>query len=282
MSSWSDSDLAAVVTVDRVALCLSNWRLSSDLADASGALIFFDWLLTIDDELNFLWRRGRITCIHILFVFARYAALANAILSFLPPGVMKDKTKEFLRGVTMLAAELVIMMRTWAMWGRSRRMLISLIVFLLVCTIPGVVLEVVDLSTTSAQFPSGIPIEGMKPCEIFIGAVGRIWVVEYLFIMLFEAGMLVLTVYKAVPFRNSTSRHLRSKLLDVLWIDGAIYFVFIILIGFLNIGLVLQTSDPQIRSGGSELQAVLHSVLSTRIVLHISTVLREDVIVSMY
>jgi hypothetical protein len=44
------------------------------------------------------------------------------------------------------------------------------------------------LIDTLTEVPSGIPIEGMKPCEIFIGAVGRIWVVEYLFIMLFEAG----------------------------------------------------------------------------------------------
>ncbi|KAH9966172.1 hypothetical protein BGW80DRAFT_743386 [Lactifluus volemus] len=279
MSSSSDTDLAAAV--DRVARCLSNWRLSSDLADASGTLIFFDWLLTLDDELNFLWRRGRITCIQVLFVFARYAGVANAILSFLPPGIAKDQAKEILRGGIMLAAELIIMMRTWAMWERSRRMLIFLIVFALVCAIPGVVLQVVDFSS-SAKIPASIPIEGMKPCDIFTGAVGRIWVVEYLFIMLFEAGMLVLTVYKALPLRDSTSRHMRSKLLDMLWIDGVIYFVFMILIGFLNIGLVLQASDPQIRSGGSELQAVLHSVLSTRIVLHISTVRRKGVIVSIY
>ncbi|KAH9966171.1 hypothetical protein BGW80DRAFT_1563004 [Lactifluus volemus] len=316
VSSPSDSDLAAAV--DRVARCLSNWRLSSDLADASGTLIFFDWLLTLDDELNFIWLRGKITCIQVLFVFARYAALANAILSFFPPGIAKDQAKEILRGGIMLAAEreyishdaadtrplmqpVIIMMRTWAMWGRSRRMLISLIVFLWseVCAIPGVVLEVVDLFT-SAQIPASIPIKGMKPCEILTGAVGHIWVVEYFLVMLFEAGMLVLTVYKALPLRDSTSRQMRSKLLDTLWIDGAIYFVFMIrefyglskfslpnsnlfhvVIGFLNIGLVLQSSDPQIRSSGSELQAVLHSVLSTRIVLHISTV-REGGIVSVY
>ncbi|KAH9966168.1 hypothetical protein BGW80DRAFT_1462437 [Lactifluus volemus] len=308
MSSSSDSDLAAVV--DNMAQCLSNWRLSSDLAgtnplcscgiyDVSGTLIFFDWLLTLDDELNFIWRRGRITCIQVLFVFARYAALANVVLGFLPPGIAKDKVKEILRGGIMLTAEreyilhhgadtrplmqpVIIMMRTWAMWERSRGMLIFLIVFLWseVFAIPGLVLGVVDLST-SAQIPASIPIKGMKPCEILTGAVGHIWVVEYVLVMLFEAGMLVLTVYKALPLRDSTSRHMRSKLLDMLWIDGAIYFVFMILIGFLNIGLVLQSSDPQIRSGGSELQAVLHSVLSTRIVLHISTV-REGGIVSVY
>ncbi|KAH9966177.1 hypothetical protein BGW80DRAFT_1462445 [Lactifluus volemus] len=286
MSSSSDSGLAAAV--DRVTRCLSDGQLGS----------FFDWLLTIDDELKFVWRRGRITWTHVLFVFARYPALASAILSLLPPGIVQSQVKDGLRGVVMMAAEreylshhavdtrplsqpVIVMMRTWAIWGRSRRMLISLVAFFLACAIPGLVIVTVDISTSVP--PSGIQIEGMGPCETPSGVVGRIWVLTYLFIMLFEAGMLVLTVYKTIPFRNSTSRQMRSKLLDMLWIDGVIYFVFMILIGFFNIGLHLQVSDPQLhklRSAGGELQAVLHSVLSTRIVLHISTVLREGVIVS--
>ena len=40
-----------------------------------------------------------------------------------------------------------------------------------------------------AETPSGIPIEGMKPCEVLTGAVGRIWILEYVFVMVFEAGL---------------------------------------------------------------------------------------------
>ncbi|THV03448.1 hypothetical protein K435DRAFT_278199 [Dendrothele bispora CBS 962.96] len=38
-------------------------------------------------------------------------------------------------------------------------------------------------------------------------------------------------------------------------------------LGFFNIGIVLQSNVPQLRSGSSQLQAVFHSILSTRIVL---------------
>jgi len=42
------------------------------------------------------------------------------------------------------------------------------------------------------------------------------------------------------------------------------------ILGFLNIGLVLQQGVPQLRAGGAELQTVIHSILSTRIVLHLA------------
>jgi len=46
----------------------------------------------------------------------------------------------------------------------------------------------------------------------------------------------------------------------------------------MNVGLVLKVSDPQLRDGGSQLQTVFHSVLSTRIAMHTAEVLRQDVV----
>jgi len=65
---------------------------------------------------------------------------------------------------------------------------------------------------------------------------------------------------------------------DVLWRDGVMYYIFMFLIGVLNVGLTLQASHPQLQLGLSQLQTVLHSVLSTRILLHTAKVLRQDVI----
>jgi hypothetical protein len=47
MSSWSDSDLAAAVTVDRVAQCLSNWRLSSVRTVNHGSQLCENRVLTL-------------------------------------------------------------------------------------------------------------------------------------------------------------------------------------------------------------------------------------------
>jgi len=165
------------------------------------------------------------------------------------------------------------------MWGRSRWMLVFLVSFLVVCLSPGAALLLIDVYTT-VEKPSDIPkIKGMKQCEVLTSAVGHMWILSYLTVMAFETGVLVLTLYKAVPFRKWNSTQITSKLLNALWIDGLIYFVFMILLGMFNIVLVLQVDHPQIRTSGNQLQAVLHSILSTRIVLHIQTVVKKGVVV---
>jgi len=71
--------------LDQLYGCLTGWRLTSDIAVASAALIFYDWILTCVDELGFLWRRHeRITFARVLFALARYPALACAVVDLLP------------------------------------------------------------------------------------------------------------------------------------------------------------------------------------------------------
>ncbi|EEB89889.1 hypothetical protein MPER_11969 [Moniliophthora perniciosa FA553] len=63
---------------------------------------------------------------------------------------------------------------------------------------------------------------------------------------------------------------MRAPLLDTLWRDGVMYFSFMLVLGFLNIGIVSQSKAPQLRNGAADLQAVLHSMMSTRIVMHLA------------
>ncbi|KIK64917.1 hypothetical protein GYMLUDRAFT_379318 [Collybiopsis luxurians FD-317 M1] len=65
-------------------------------------------------------------------------------------------------------------------------------------------------------------------------------------------------------------KNLRTPLINNLWRDGVLYFSFMLVLGFMNIGIVLQQGIPQIRTASAELQAVIHSVLSTRIVVHLA------------
>ncbi|KAI0297956.1 hypothetical protein BC826DRAFT_137394 [Russula brevipes] len=112
--------------------------------------------------------------------------------------------------------------------------------------------------------------------------------------MVIEAVVVALTLFKIFQYYKDVPRRTR-KLLDVLWIDGLMYFVFMlrksssphlrhssnrlyVVIGILNVGLVLHDSNPNLYIGLPELQAVFHSILSTRIVLHTAEVLRQDIV----
>ncbi|KAK1223075.1 hypothetical protein PQX77_014074 [Marasmius sp. AFHP31] len=53
------------------------------------------------------------------------------------------------------------------------------------------------------------------------------------------------------------------------YLEGILYFTFMLVLNFVNIGLVANGANPLLQ-GGSQLQMVFHSVLSTRVVLHLA------------
>jgi len=157
-------------------------------------------------------------------------------------------------------------------------MLVFLAVLAIACAATAIAIIERDIVTTVVA-PSAAPsIQGVQECQVLTSAVKHAWIVPYLVAMVFEAVVLALTVYKIVGYHREIPKQLRSKLLDVLWVDGVMYFVFMLLLGILNVGLVLQVQVPQLRAGGTQLQTVLHSALSTRVVLHLVAVSKQDLV----
>jgi len=263
--------------VENLARCLNDWKLTSGIVVASTALIFYDWLLTSADEFDFLWRPGRrITYTRVLFILARYPALAGAIVYLFPLTDTLNEVTTCLSVVTILSSELILAMRTWAIWGRSRAILVFLIVLLIACAVPAIVVVVQDM-VTAVVVPTVI-LSGVPHCQILVDTVQDAWLVPYIVIMVFEAVVLGLTLYKVLRIHQGIPKQWRSTLLDILWIDGVMYFIFMLLLGILNVGLVLNVSDPRLRAGGSQLQTVFHSALSTRVALHTAGALKQDII----
>jgi len=155
-------------------------------------------------------------------------------------------------------------------------MLVFLSVLTIVCAVPALVIIRRDMATAVVVSSADLSLSGVQPCVMLTSAVKLGWIVVYACIIVFETAVLVLTSYKVLQTHRGVPRHSRSKLLDVLWIDGIMYFAFMLLLCILNVGLVLQTSNPPLRGGGSQMQTVFHSILSTRIVLHITTAAKKE------
>ncbi|KAI0297964.1 hypothetical protein BC826DRAFT_1103290 [Russula brevipes] len=282
-----------VKAVENLVRCLNGWQLTSGIVVASTALIFYDWFLTSADEFDFLWGR-RITYTRILFILARYPALAGAIVYLFPLTDTLNEVTTCLSVVTILSSELILAMRAWAIWGRSRAILVFLIVLLIACAVPAIVVVVQDM-VTAVVVPT-VTLSGVPRCQILVDTIQDAWLVPYIVIMVFEAVVLGLTLYKILRIHQGVPKPWRSTLLDVLWIDGVMYFIFMLLLGILNVGLVLNVSvslfsiimenspaneyskDPRLRAGGSQLQTVFHSALSTRVALHTAGALKQDII----
>ncbi|KAF5338838.1 hypothetical protein D9757_014697 [Collybiopsis confluens] len=74
---------------------------------------------------------------------------------------------------------------------------------------------------------------------------------------------IILSSIKIIRWRKTIPEHVRAPFIDMLWRD---------VLGLANIIVVLQPGIPQIRSAAAQLQAVIHSILSTRLVLRLQDI----------
>jgi len=257
--------------------CLTTWHLNSNIVVASAAVILYEWLLTSSDEMAFLWRRRRSHCARILVVLARYPALVSSIVELLPPTNKLNKVATSLRFIAISSSELIFVTRTWAIWERSRRMLAFLVVLLIVTA--AIAVRIPHDITTVGVAPSVFQsITDLQHCQLLGNAVTHEWAIPYIGLMVFQAILLALTLYKVLRYHRRVPKQSRSRLLHVIWTDGVMYFIFMLLLGILNVILILNITGLPLRGGVSQLQAVFQSVLSTRIAFHTAKVLKQDIV----
>ncbi|PBK71881.1 hypothetical protein ARMSODRAFT_793164 [Armillaria solidipes] len=107
-------------------------------------------------------------------------------------------------------------------------------------------------------------------CRALISTVRDAYVVPYVLTIVYESVTLSLSLIRITRLRRRVRKTARAPLLDTLWRDGVFYFSWTLMLGFLNIALAVQSTSSQVRVGGSQLQAIIHSILSCRIVLHLA------------
>ncbi|KAK7039197.1 hypothetical protein VNI00_010102 [Paramarasmius palmivorus] len=244
--------------------------------DASCSLFFFDYTLTVYKEAAFFWWPGRVTLSTVSFLIARlYGGIACVAVSLLPAkSAMLDSHYSLLidcsvlRLVTIVSSEFIVAVRTWAIWGKNRRILFILSGFTLAALIPAAV--IIGLGITTNRIQPLISQELIDICNVTIGDMQQAFVIPYILTILYEAVTLTLSLIRIMKWRKGIPETMRAPLLDTLWRDGVMYFSFMLVLGFMNIGIVLQSGAPQLRNGAADLQAVLHSMMSTRIVLHLA------------
>lgn len=255
--------------------CLVNEWVTNVIIVSSTALFFYDYCLTIRQEIRYVWET-KFTLANTLFVFARYPAFLTAILIMMPSksSVVISNVGSALRVLAILSSELVFALRMWAIWGRRKSVLIVFICATIAVFIPSLTITVMDIFTSVAD--PCIPPE-FAYCAPIVSSVGRLWILPYILIIFYQLLTLTFTLIKISQLHNSIPLNGRSPLLSTLQIDGILYFVSTLVLGALNIGFIVQVSSPQLRQGGSQLQAIIHSVMSARIVFHVVETTSKDI-----
>ncbi|KAG2126079.1 hypothetical protein BD769DRAFT_1668514 [Suillus cothurnatus] len=209
MSSLSVSDLTKLQTVKYVNL-------------GSFAILAFDYCITFSEEVQWTWfKPWDVT--RVIFIISRYLPFAGAGMT----AYGDNQCTSILEGniihlIGIVAAEALLVIRTWAFWQRSKRLMIGLLVYS-VLTITAAIAA--DLSPTML-IPGEEPPKGT-----YYFQSTRNSAVVYIFLAMFESLLLVLTVYKRVH----DYRDFQGGIVQTLYYDGMIYMLCILTITIANV-----------------------------------------------
>ncbi|KAJ7595363.1 hypothetical protein C8J56DRAFT_883583 [Mycena floridula] len=196
----------------------------------------------------------------ILIVPCRHIIIRPVIHCILPTLVRKPwagalDLLHFNPGTTAVgiaAAETILVLRTWALWGRNMRILNGLSALSLAILVPSIVFLIKFLN-------------GIKCCYPIQSS--RLLYVDYVLIGISETkpAVMLLTLWIGYTrYLGSTD----NKLVYVLYRDGILYFVWLFLFSIGNV-LVIILAPLELLDLLNTTQRVMHSLLATRIMLHV-------------
>jgi len=190
---------------------------------ASVALLSYDTVLNVGDEVIFIWG-SRWNFGTWLYLATRYLAFVDmsAMLLYLFRDIMDVQTcrtvyatSAYFAFIGAVIAEIILTMRTYALWYKSRLVLVILILLDLSLLIPAAwitYMSVNALEFISSPFPTLVPCLPTVPMtKEFISIAG---------VMILEALMTILAVLSAV----NHWRHTKNPLIRTLYRDGVFYF----------------------------------------------------------
>jgi len=238
----------------------------------SAVIMVYDYMLTLPDEIRLIWpwewKAGK-----ILYIVTRYLAISDQI-GFLLFWFNRDFTADQCRLVFtascwflftgIVIAQWIICMRTYAVWGQSKLILGVLVTLCLGTEITSVII-MNDFIKGLIWAPSPFPT--ITSCYV-ITTVNKLDV-DYAMIMVVEFAVLVLTFWKGV---SQWKLRKNSPLITVLYRDGVIFFFCLFAISIANFFFYALSPTPVLLFLLPELQRILHSVLTARIILHLREV----------
>ncbi|ETW74783.1 hypothetical protein HETIRDRAFT_456322 [Heterobasidion irregulare TC 32-1] len=241
-------------------------------------ILAYDYLLTLPYEIKYMWTQ-KWSLIKVLFFLTRYPVFFDTYnsvtifrLKFAMPFTALLDGSSYL-GSPLLKVRLffamhrlsahpptlkgIIIMRTWAIWGRRKSIGIFLISLFTASLITACVcLALFEKSTRFVPISTLGPLSTGKGCladRANIDVVGT-----YASFTVFDTVIVILTVIKGLQLRELHPSH--SNLFLTLYRDGMLFYVTLFVI-------VAVATDLMLLLLG--LQRVLYSVLSARILFHI-------------
>ncbi|KAK0477640.1 hypothetical protein IW261DRAFT_1633297 [Armillaria novae-zelandiae] len=228
---------------------------------ASVTVLLYDHLLLLPAEINYVWLPRPIHPLLLLFALNRYLPFIDAAIAI--HGLLHEPSaaqcRQLSYAVGLLAAfgifisQVILMIRTYAIWNRNRVIFWCFIGIGIFSFIPGVVSLGIQLKTSQLVSPFD-----HANC---LGHSSNMANLLYIPVLISETIIASLTIFKAVQHL----RHPCHPFLKELYVSGMFFYVCLLLITLANI--LIPMWAPGITLFLGSFQINLHSILSNRLML---------------
>ncbi|KIJ05321.1 hypothetical protein PAXINDRAFT_21405 [Paxillus involutus ATCC 200175] len=150
----------------------------------------YEYAITFNDEINFL-RDSRWSIVKIIYVVCRYLMFPFVITNTfhgLQQGLTLEECESYFQfslfaGTTIIiCAELMFLVRTYALWHRSKAALVIIIINFTAVVVPMIVILTLFDSDTMM-----IPVSGITSCDNVFRSRVVVW--AYVLLVIGETGM---------------------------------------------------------------------------------------------
>ncbi|KAJ8088108.1 hypothetical protein PM082_013659 [Marasmius tenuissimus] len=240
------------------------------------AILIYDTIITFDQEYRYIWQR-KWHFLEILYFCIRYTPFIDttiAVYKRLDPTFSKcDGLGTFttiFSGFGVGLSELILMIRTYALYNSSRRILVFFVVLWL--SVGGVSFWAITRWTHSADsYVQIFPPEATTSVTCYLGRASNIGLVCYLSLLAGETVIVLMTTWKALSTWWTTAHELSFKtspLIVSLHRDGILFYFCILPFTIVNVIAVLRLPEGLLLIADTPLR-IVHSILACRLVLHV-------------
>ncbi|KAG7089084.1 hypothetical protein E1B28_010793 [Marasmius oreades] len=270
VQSLGHQRIVSMVRLIHTPIILNSYGTMATVLNAT--LLVYDVILNLPLEIEHVWTR-QWSFLTTLYVIQRYLPFFDTVgvtlhhnfgLSLSPRICTLDwdiTAWSFVGGVML--SEILLTIRVWAVWERKIPVGMGLLVFFLACWVPCCILLARFLSTVGFET---LPLPNFRGC--FISRGSHVLYLCWVLWMVYDTGTLIMML---IPGISAYRRGGRSELFTAVYRDGVIYYAFIFLVSLINVVVVL-TLPADLVHLLSSFERVLHSLLTSRAILHIRQV----------
>jgi len=245
---------------------LAEYKIIPYSITAIAALLVYDLICTVDQEVEYVWT-APCSIGTIMFVLNRYLPLIDTFISLhlLTTQNTPENCVQGFKVVTWFIllgqalAEIILMLRTYALWERKRAMLITLWVLSAFTFIPAIIVTSFELDSLQYGPPT---IHGQAGC--FLRRASKVIFIAYVLLIMCESIIVTLTMIKAV----SHLRRSHSPWIVKMYKDGFLFYIYVLTISVVNV-VIPVAAPPAYANWFATPLRVFHSIFCTRVLLFI-------------